>query len=308
MGTNPLWHLRLRIHHQGVDALVAYLEGLHVDAISWLECDDAKPTMLKDSLGFPIAEEFLVEGYTTVKPDDRVFQNALDHLQLLQKLPIPPTYTISKVNSHEDWLTQCYKAMPAIQAGPFEIRGTHLLNDGKVTKNTLIVDAATAFGSGDHPTTKGCLTLLGKLARQHQFSNIMDMGCGSGILAIAAKKTWPKASVLAADYDAESVRVTERNAKLNLCSIQAIHSLGFQNAKTHPTEPFDLVLANILARPLVSIAPDVQKYTKTGSFVVLSGLLIKQMPLVLKAYSHQGFFLHHKYTEQEWATLCLKRV
>lgn len=300
-----LWHIQIRVYHEGVASVVHLLESIHTEAVSWLECDDAKPSYVKDSLGFSIAEEFLVEGYTSNKPDLGWFDDKLFHVYLLHSLPIRPDFTVSRVNNNEDWLATCYKAMPAMRVGRYRVCGTHLAESQNPCKNMLVIDAATAFGSGDHPTTKGCLKTLDTLAHNHNFHSVLDMGCGSGILAIAAKKTWNSAHVVAADYDKESVIVTKRNAQLNKCKLEAFESFGFSNAKTHRN--YDLVLANILARPLVSISPHVGRFTNPQGFVVLSGLLVKQIPLVLSAYQHQGFSLHMKIIYNGWATLCLKR-
>jgi ribosomal protein L11 methyltransferase len=307
MSSSALWHIQIRIHHGAVDSMVHLLESMHAEAISWLECEDAKPSSIKDSLGFSIADEFLVEGYTHQKPDTEWLNAKMLHVQLLHDLPFIPICKVMRVNTNEDWLATCYKAMPAMTVGRYQVCGTHLMEGRKPNTTTLVIDAATAFGSGDHPTTKGCLKTLDSLARQYTFSSIMDMGCGSGILAIASKKTWPHARVCAADYDGESVIVTQRNARLNQCALETFESCGFQNAQTWSNQPFDLVLANILARPLVSIAPHVAKFTTPQAFVVVSGLLVKQIPFVLGAYKHQGFSLYAKTVYDSWATLCLRR-
>jgi ribosomal protein L11 methyltransferase len=304
MSFSGLWHIQIRVHHEGVASVVNLLESIHMQAVSWLECDDAKPSHVKDSLGFSIAEEFLVEGYTSTKPDLTWFDEKLFHVYLLHNLPTQPRLTMLRVNSNEDWLATCYKAMPAMRIGRYHVCGTHLVESQKPCRNTLVIDAATAFGSGDHPTTKGCLKTLDTLACSHGFHTILDMGCGSGILAIAAKKTWAQARVVAADYDKESVIVTNRNAQLNKCSLETFESFGFNNVKSH--QKYDLILANILARPLVSISPHVSKFTTAQAFVVLSGLLVKQIPLVLSAYQHQGFSLYMKTIYDGWATLCLR--
>ncbi|NBT85730.1 MAG: 50S ribosomal protein L11 methyltransferase [Alphaproteobacteria bacterium] len=302
-----LWCLGIRIHYRGIDAAVQLLEDMDMQAISWCECDDALPSLDIDDQGFPIASEFFLQGYSKHRPQDIDIQRKLDTLAALLEIPVP-VFTIEEVDN-ADWLSVCYQQLEPRQLGRYYVYGSHNPDPADDNLIPLRIDAATAFGSGEHPTTSGCLLALDGLANDHQFSKMLDMGCGSGILAIAMAKTWPHAKVLGVDNDPESVRVTQQNAILNSCgrNLEALMSEGFADLRVYNAGPFEVVTANILAKPLCMMAPDVKDCLVPGGLVILSGLLDRQKSQVLEAYEVIGFTLVKTYPIEDWATLVLKR-
>jgi len=205
-----------------------------------------------------------------------------------------------------DWLRQVQTAFPPFAIGQFYIYGSHVKEAPPQGSLPIMVDAATAFGSGEHPTTQGCLLALQKLAKTREFKNPLDMGCGSGILAIGITRLW-NIPVAAVDNDPESVRVTLENAHLNGCGnlISAETADGYAAALVSGGAPFDLIAANILAGPLVAMAPALKKNLAPGGVAVLSGLLTRQEDMVRAAHEAQGLRVADCLEIGEWATLVL---
>jgi ribosomal protein L11 methyltransferase len=170
------------------------------------------------------------------------------------------------------------------------------------------MDGGPAFGTGEHQSTRGCLIALDRLARGRTLNNILDLGCGSGILSIAAAKIWP-AEITAADMDADAVAMTTRCADANGVAgrITALRSRGFQNPGIRARAPFDLVFANILAGPLMRLAPAIARHLAPGGRVVLSGLLDGQEPEVLEAYGAHGLAVAERIELDDWLTLVLSK-
>jgi ribosomal protein L11 methyltransferase len=221
----------------------------------------------------------------------------------------PPRFIINITPVDDtDWLEACYIGMPAQHFGRFYIYGSHIKDPVPEGLLPVLVDAATAFGSGEHPTTAGCLKLLSRLSDTHNFKTILDMGCGSGILGIASKKCWPQASVILADNDAESVRVATLNASANQADITCYQSEGFSNSLITNAGPFDLTLANILAKPLCDLAPDFMQHTSSKGYVIVSGLLSRQGELVTNAFLNAGFKLYDSLLIEDWLSLVFQKV
>ncbi len=212
----------------------------------------------------------------------------------LELMPVPD----------EDWLSKAYRPQGELRFGRLSVDD----RDGHWSRHRLKVTAATAFGSGEHATTAMCLGLLTKI-RDVKITpqNILDLGCGSGILALAAARLWPKAAVLASDIDPEAVRVTESNARRNylrsrlmFCGGRGIYARPIQLAA-----PYNLILANILARPLRRLAVALSGMVCDGGRIMLSGLLDTQIRLVLNAYLPHGFVIERQQTQNGWAALLL---
>jgi ribosomal protein L11 methyltransferase len=206
-----------------------------------------------------------------------------------------------------DWLAENRRSFPPIQVGRYFVYPTHY--DGPLPANAkkICLDAATAFGSGEHETTRGCLATLGALARRIRPRRVLDLGCGSGILSIAAAKMWP-CQVLAVDIDQESVRVCRANALANGVGAQVsvLESDGVSAGRVRRTGPFDMVLANVLAGPLIRMAPSIARQITRPGNIVLSGLLQNQQSSVTAAYLRRGFLPVAKRQFGDWPTLLLK--
>lgn len=210
-----------------------------------------------------------------------------------------------------DWLAHSYQEFSPFVIGDFYIYGSHYTGDKPQDKIPLQIDAATAFGSGEHGTTGGCLDALQDLKRDGFMpARILDLGTGSGILAIAAYKLWGT-PVLATDIDPESVRVTDVHAALNDTPLSASALTtaagdGFNIPALQDSSSFDLVIANILAGPVIAMAGDIVVRTTKGGRVLLSGMLGTQADEVLAAYTAQGLSLVTRYNRGEWTSLLLQ--
>ena len=206
-----------------------------------------------------------------------------------------------------DWVAVTRASFPPIRVGRYYVHGAHL-GPGPAGAIDLAVDAGPAFGSGEHETTRGCLIALDALARRARVRRALDMGCGSGILAIAAAKTWG-ARVIAADVDARAVRAAAGNARANGVArlVRAVASDGYRDMAVRRTAPYDLIVANILARPLMRMAPDLARRLAPGGVAVLSGLLARQERAVIGAHRAHGLALARRIALGGWHTLVLAR-
>ena len=206
-----------------------------------------------------------------------------------------------------DWVAASRASFPAIDAGRYHVRGSHLPPAGPGAID-LEVDAGPAFGTGEHESTRGCLLALDGLADSHPVRRALDMGCGSGILAMAMAKTW-EAQVLAADVDPAAVRTARENARRNGVAhlVETIESDGYENAEIGRRAPYDLIAANIVARPLIAMAPDLARALSVGGVAVLSGLLARQAEGVLAAHRAHGLAFVRHVECGDWRTLVVGR-
>jgi ribosomal protein L11 methyltransferase len=212
-----------------------------------------------------------------------------------------------------DWVSHSYEGFPPIQAGRFFVHGSHYEGAVPAGSIPLLVDAATAFGTGEHGSTKGCLLALDRLSKHVRLprggrGGALDMGCGSGILALAVAKRW-RVPVTAVDIDEEAVRVTRINARINGLKgrIRAEGGNGYKTGVVGRHRPYRLITANILARPLARMAPQLKRHLKKGGHAVLAGLLNRQERHVIQAHRAQGLRLVARIPMGEWTTLIVKR-
>ena len=218
---------------------------------------------------------------------------------MLDVAPLPPA----------DWLAEAYAGFPARRIGRFYVHGSHVAPpSGGATP--LHIDAATAFGSGEHATTEVCLLALTDLVRRGaRAGRVLDMGTGSGILAIGIAKLVPTARIAAVDIDAESARVATLNARLNRVGgrVRAVQGNGYRSPLAARGPHFDVIIANILARPLIRMAPSLHHRLAHGGTAILSGLLRRQEAAVLGAHRAMGLILVGRKHIGEWTTLILRR-
>jgi ribosomal protein L11 methyltransferase len=216
------------------------------------------------------------------------------------------TVVIEKL-ADADWLAMSLSGLPPVRAGRFFVYGAH--DQGIVPKNTvnLKIDAGAAFGTGHHGTTVGCLMAFDELLKKERFERVLDVGCGTGVLAIAAAKTGSKVAV-GTDIDQPSVRIANENAKLNQANARFVHAFGLNDRKVRGQGPYDLVFANILAPPLVSLSQDIKEALSLGGVAILSGLLRTQERRVSAAYLSRGFILERRIHRDAWSALVLRRV
>lgn len=210
-----------------------------------------------------------------------------------------------------NWVALSQASLPPVRAARFTVHGGHDRERVPQGPNAILIEAGEAFGTAHHATTFGCLLALEQLGATRRFRRILDLGCGSGVLAIAAARAWPHAALHGVDIDPQSVIVARENAAVNKAGarIRFVAGRGVSAPAIRNAAPFDLVVANILAEPLVSLAPDIRQVSEAGASVVLSGILIREAPRVLAAYRAQGFALVHHRRYDGWSTLTLaKRV
>lgn len=247
-----------------------------------------------------------VEGLNPLQPDRPLLEAALDLVWQGRGTAAPPL-SIERLPP-QDWLRNNQASFPPIAVGRYFVHGSFLAAPPPVAGVGLLIDAATAFGTGEHATTRGCLAALDAMARRRGRRHALDMGTGTGILAIAVAKTWRR-PVMARDIDAEAVRVARHNVRRNgvAALVDVRRSNGYRDRLLYRSAPFDLVLANILARPLALMAKDLRRVLAPGGVAVLSGLLARQEALVLAAHRAQGLRLQRRIAIDGWHTLIVGR-
>jgi ribosomal protein L11 methyltransferase len=208
-----------------------------------------------------------------------------------------------------DWVKTSLEGLAPVQAGRFIVHGAHSRASIPPNRLGIEVEAALAFGTGHHGTTRGCLLALDRIVkRTRRGPRILDVGTGSGVLAIAAAKAL-RSAVLASDIDRRATFIARANARLNRVPglIDVVHAAGLTAACFRARAPFDLVFANILLAPLQRLAASMARLVAPNARIVLSGLLAAQANAALAAYRAQGFALEQRITLDGWATLVLIR-
>jgi ribosomal protein L11 methyltransferase len=209
----------------------------------------------------------------------------------------------------KDWVKASLEDLIPVPAGRFVVHGAH--DRARVPPNKLgiEIEAALAFGTGHHGTTRGCLLLLDQVLKSRSPQRVLDLGSGTGVLAIAAAKA-QRRRVLASDIDPVSVRVARDNARLNGVGflVEAICATGFSAAQFAARKPFDLVLANILANPLKQMATPMAAHLAPSALVVLSGLLPHQAQGVIASYRARGLVLRKHLKIDGWSSLLMQRA
>lgn len=223
-------------------------------------------------------------------------------------LKVPP-FEVNNVPD-ENWVAMSQAALPPVYAGRFVIHGSH--DCGRVAHgpNSILIDAGEAFGTAHHATTAGCLAAIDRVTRRRIYENVLDLGCGSGVLAIAVSRLLPRALILASDLDRPSVVVATENVRLNGAAsrIHVFAAASLDHPYIRHAGRFDLLIANILAGPLIMLAREIARAVKLGGTVLLSGMLVPQAPQVIAAYRAAGFRLDHHDRVYGWSTLQLTRV
>mgnify|MGYP001294412199 CR=1 FL=1 len=208
-----------------------------------------------------------------------------------------------------NWVAISQAALPPVAAGRFVVHGSH--DCGRVAHgpNRIVIDAGEAFGTAHHATTLGCLLAIDRITRAEAFDTVLDLGCGSGVLAIAIAKALPFADIIATDMDAQSVKVAAENMRINGVAnrIAVAAAKGISHTWLRQSPPFGLVVANILAGPLIALAPDLGRTVAKGGTLVLSGILIPQAAQVIAAYRASGFQLERHDRIVGWSTVTLRR-
>lgn len=260
--------------------------------------------------GFEVAEErpldWRLDAYLPRRP------TAADRKAIVALFgPSPPDFALEKLPG-ADWVTESQQGMEPIRAGRFHVRTPdNAPNPGTVD---LVIPASQAFGTGQHATTAGCLIMLERMKREGVVPrDLIDIGTGTGLLAFAALRLWPRAFTTASDIDPVCTQVVEDNARLNSVRLGAGRGEllmaiadGMDAPPIQARAPYDLLIANILARPLIELAPEFAAAVARGGHMVLAGLLITQEAEVRRAYRRAGFRLARRLHRGDWSILWLR--
>lgn len=287
----------------------AEAEALQED-ITPLALLDVPPVLMTSEQDAARPDEWRLDAYFAEPPTPRM-------LELLGALVPSAAGTEPAVEQvpDEDWVTLSQQGLEPIAAGRFYVhtplhRGT--APDGAVA---LEIDAGRAFGTGQHETTSGCLIALSDLKAQGlRFSNLLDLGTGTGLLAFAAMRLWPGARAIASDIDPVAIEVSAENAGVNGVALgrgrgrlDLVVAPGMDHPRLSARAPYDLVIANILAGPLIELAPSVAGAIAPGGRLLLAGLLDSQAGRVAAAYRRQGMMLSRRVERGEWPTLVMRK-
>jgi ribosomal protein L11 methyltransferase len=276
--------------------------GPRADAEAAAAAIDADPRL--EASAYSILEEDEARGIWRLDIYPTTDEEAVAFVALLTA---PGTLqVVSQPLADADWLAMALSGLPPVRAGRFFVFGAH--DRGRIPANAvgLRIEAGAAFGTGHHGTTTGCLIAYDAALKARRFGRVLDVGTGTGVLAIAAARTGSGRAV-GTDIDAVSVRIARENAGLNHARARFVRADGLAHRLVAGSAPYDLVFANILARPLVRLAPHIRAALKPGGTAILSGLLRGQQRFVFAAYLSRGFRLKRRILRDAWATLVLER-
>ena len=248
------------------------------------------------------SELWEVGAYFSEKPDDI-------SLALLAAVFQAEEFKISEL-PQIDWVSKVQRSLKPVVAGRFFVYGSHDSDKVPPDCESLLIEASMAFGTGHHGTTKGCLLALEQLIKVgFKAKNVIDVGCGTAVLAMAAARIF-SANVIASDIDSVAHSVAKMNIIANGLdqNIQCFEASGFAHEQIKTKNPFDLIFANILLAPLLGLATDISKYSLSGGYVVLSGILSEQAELVVKKYTVVGFSLSNQIEIGEWVTIIFRKI
>ncbi len=240
--------------------------------------------------------------YFEEEPDDT-------ELALMAAIYGAKPFAVSEV-PETDWVAHVKRELQPVEAGRFFVYGSHDADKVPADKVALLIEAAMAFGTGHHGTTKGCLLALDRLDRAgFRGRNVADIGCGTAVLAMAAAAIW-NLPVIASDIDPVAVDVARANAEANGLAdkVTCVEAAGFEQPDLKALAPYDLVFANILKGPLLDLAPHMGSNVAPGGYAILSGILNSQADEVVAAYKRAGFMLAARDEITEWTTLVLRHV
>lgn len=247
--------------------------------------------------------EWVFEATTQMLPDLTAFEELAR-----QTLGGDVDFAINPIDPDVNWVAKSLEGLRPVTAGGYYIYGSHEDAAPPAGLIPIRIDAAQAFGTGHHETTTGCLEAITQTLRRRRPRKMLDVGTGTGVLAIAlAKRTHIR--MIASDIDPVATRTTIQNARDNEVgpSIEAVTAAGLDHPTIAGHGPYDLIVANILAAPLAAIAPDIRKAAARGATIILSGLLRTQAPRLVGVYASQGIVLRRRIERGDWATLVLEK-
>ncbi len=290
MDKTPIWRVSFEIPGDLASPFANALEPF-VETLMWSVDED-------------VQDQQRMEGYSTVAPDTVALLQAL--IATAQENGVATPVLTSEYLKARDWLSENLKDFPPINEGRFFIHASHIEERPLPGRLVMRIDPGTAFGTGTHATTSGCLMALEELGKKYTIKKPLDMGSGSGILSIAMAKLW-HVHVVGVDIDPQARCVAHRNARLNATAkLLSFHTgKGFLRLPKHAR--YDMIVANILARPLRSMAVNLVRHLSPRGHVILSGLIEKDKRFVLAPYLDQGLKLQRHIVRDGWLTLVLKK-
>jgi ribosomal protein L11 methyltransferase len=278
-----------------------------ISPLAWL---DFPPVLMTSEADSKTPDEWRLDAYFDGEP-------TAEMLDLLAGLAPSAAGTAPAVERVEDrdWVTLSQQGLEPIRAGRFFVHTPAHRGSAPAGAIALEIDAGRAFGTGQHETTTGCLIALSRLkAGGAAAANLLDLGTGTGLLAFAALKLWPAARAAASDNDPVAIEVSEENAAINGVRLGRTRGRlefavaeGMDHPRLQARAPYDLVIANILAGPLIDLAPSVAAAIAPGGRLILAGLLDHQAPAVAAAYRRQGMMLTGRVERGEWPTLVMRK-
>lgn len=305
-----IWKASFIVPHEAAEAFSDALEAAFAPealAVSTSEADQGGPLVRTSSQWNEVEAHgaWRIEALYEERPAERTLRAILAPAEQasghrIDGIAIEPVPEI-------DWVTKSLEGLDPVHAGRFFIYGSHDADKVPASVIPIRIDAAQAFGTGHHETTTGCLEFISEFVRPGRRLNALDIGTGTGVLAIAIAKL-TRSNVLASDIDPVAVRVTRENARVNGVApfIIAVTAKGFGHPALHARAPYDLIVANILARPLVSLAPAFRAHLRLGGTLILSGILGTQETMVTSALRMQGLFLRSRKPMGDWVTLMVR--
>lgn len=303
-----LWKLSFTVPYEATETFSDMLEAAiwpEVLAVSTTEAEPGSSPLVKTASEWNEVEAhglWRVEALYAEEPEEEAVRELIARAEAeagakAEGIRIEPM-------PDEDWVTRSLEGLEPVRAGRFFVYGSHDAEKVPAGAIPLLVDAGQAFGTGHHETTAGCLEYVSELVRPGVPLNVLDIGTGTGVLAIAVAKL-ARVNVLASDIDPVAVEVTKANAKANGVGpfITALTAKGFGHPGLRARAPYDLIIANILARPLVSLAPAFRAHLRPGGTLILSGTLRTQENMVTGAMRMQGLKLVSRKPKGDWVTL-----
>lgn len=295
-----IYCLTLKVKYIHLQYFVDFFETL-TESIVYFEAEETNHIESKDN------DIWQVEAYLDYLPEVNFLQNEIDRIAISLSIT-PPKLTVNEIKNC-DWVNEVQKTFVPINAGMFFIHSSNYNDDFPMKKINIKIDAGSAFGTGEHETTSNCLIALSELAEEnYKFINSLDMGCGSGILAIAIAKLWPN-QITAVDIDEQAVKVARENFHNNRVGfIVSEASNGFSSKIVNGNATYQLIVANILANPLIEMAKDAYAHLQNNGIVILAGFLNNQKTEVISAYKQQGFIAIKEIVKKDWPALVMQKL
>lgn len=289
-----MWRTSIVVPHAHVSSYMAALE-------------DIAETVSAFSLGSPpdeAPETWQIELLSSALPNDAELTSRIG--AITAELTVKPPHPITEVLPERDWVADAESRLGPVTVDRFHVRGSHVPPSLNAHVYEIVVEAGRAFGSGHHETTQGCLRAIEVVARRRGVKRALDLGTGSAVLAIAVAKR-NRIPVVGIDIDPHAVGVAAENIRLNGCArwIRAVVSDGRRNAAA--LGRFDLVVANIFAKPLLRLLPDISRLARPSATLIVSGIVTRQEAAIVAAYRRAGFTLGSRIVGGEWPTLILDR-